>query len=345
MNRLAMVVLLFCAALAAGVAAPTRKPIEDRAIADPYAVVRGMTISCHGAGQSWGTDAMVETMAELKAMGLNWVTIHPYAGIRGDGTVGGSRLRGLYADPTWLTRPIQEAHRLGLKIMIKPHIAYWGSPFSWRGAITFTTDEQWRRFFDTYEQWITMVASLSAEADAFVVGTELDQTIQYEAQWRRIIAAVREQTVAPLTYSANWDQFERIMFWDALDVIGIQSYFPLVDHERLPEPGELAAAWARLLDHQDAISGAHNRKIVLAELGYNRTSTAAVRPWESGQGGDRAEEVQRQCLTAALSAIDQSDVVVGAFLWKWFPGETRRGNFLMSTPAMREVINAQWGDE
>ncbi len=84
---------------------------------------------------------------------------------------------------------------------------------------------------------------------------------------------------------------------------------------------------------------------MLAELGYNRSSTAAVRPWESGQGGEQAEEVQRRCLNAALSAIDQSDVVVGAFLWKWFPGETRRGNFLMSTAAMREVIKTQWGDE
>ena len=32
--------------------------------ADPYATVRGMTISCPGSGRVWGSDAMVETMAE-----------------------------------------------------------------------------------------------------------------------------------------------------------------------------------------------------------------------------------------------------------------------------------------
>ena len=91
---------------------------------DPYAEVRGMTISCHGIGLEWGTDEMVRTMAELRDLGVNWIAIHPYAGIGRDGTVGGGRLDRLYADPTWLTRPIAEAHRLGLKIMIKPHIAY-----------------------------------------------------------------------------------------------------------------------------------------------------------------------------------------------------------------------------
>ncbi len=60
---------------------PTSKPLAE----DAHAVVHGMTISCHGSGQIWGTDEMVSTMAELKSMGVNWVTIHPYAGIRSDG--------------------------------------------------------------------------------------------------------------------------------------------------------------------------------------------------------------------------------------------------------------------
>ena len=59
---------------------------------DPYARVRGMTISCHGAGRIWGSDAMVETMGELRELGVNWITIHPYAGINRDGTGGSSRM-------------------------------------------------------------------------------------------------------------------------------------------------------------------------------------------------------------------------------------------------------------
>ena len=53
--------------------------------------------------------------------------------------------------------------------MIKPHLAYWGSPFRWRGDIVFETDAQWRRFFSEYEGWVTRAAEVCADADAFVV--------------------------------------------------------------------------------------------------------------------------------------------------------------------------------
>ncbi len=314
---------------------------------DPYAVVRGMTISCPGAGLIWGTDQMVRTMRELKDLGVNWITIHPYAGIAADGTVGGKGIERMYRDTTWLTRPIAEAHRLGLKIMIKPHLAYWGSPFSWRGEISFDSEEEWQRFFETYEVWIAHVAELCRDADGFVVGTELDRTVHDERRWRQVIDAVRKRTEAPLTYSASWDTYERVPFWDALDVIGIQAYFPLVDHAQLPSQQELDEAWAGLIRRLEAYGSAQHRQIVLGELGYNLSAVAALRPWDYRQGGDHAGEVQRRCLSAALRAIEGSDTVVGAFLWKWFPDhDTRwRRNFLKSTPAMRSVISDHWGTD
>ena len=303
-----------------------------------------MTISCPGAGLIWGSDLMVQAMQNLKELGVNWITIHPYAGIRPDGTVGGGGMQRMYANPAWLTRPIAEAHRLGLKIMIKPHLAYWGSGFGWSGEIEFETDREWDRFFDTYEKWITMVAELSGDADAFVVGTELEKTVHHERRWRSMIQAVRERIDVPLTYSAGWDRFEWVHFWDALDVIGIQAYFPLVDAEGLPAQLDLDASWSRLARRLETYGQAHDRKIVLAELGYNRSDLAALRPWEYRQGGEHAEEIQRRCLIAALKAIEQSETVVGAFLWKWFPDENSRArrDFLKSTPTMRAVIAEHW---
>ena len=65
------------------------------------------------------------------------------------------------------------------------------------------------------------------EADAFVVGTELDRILNHEAEWRTLIAEVRSIMKVPLTYAANWTDYKRVPFWDALDVIGIQAYFPV----------------------------------------------------------------------------------------------------------------------
>jgi hypothetical protein len=330
-------------ALSIVVAAPSVSASGDERADDPYRIVRGVTVSCVGAGQSWGSDEMVATLGVLKDLGVNWVSIHPYGGIQNDGTVGRSRIDGLYHDPKWLTRAIDEAHRLGIKIFIKPHIAYWGSRFSWRGDITFETDEQWQRFFDSYEEWIAMVASLSRDADGFAVGTELDRTVSHEARWRSIIEHIRRETNAPLTYCAGWDTFESVAFWDALDVVGIQAYFPLVAHEDTPTPDEISLGWSNLVQRLDAFGRAHHRDIILGELGYNRSFAAAVRPWAYEVDDDpAAEALQLLCLRSALDAIATSENVVGAFLWKWFPGEIPRGNFRLSTPAIRQLLAEKW---
>ena len=277
---------------------------------------------------------------QLKTLGVNWICIHPYAGIRADGTVR-FRRRG-EGDVTFLSRPIREAHRLGLKIMIKPHLAYWGSPFRWRGEIAFEDDEQWARFFETYGSWINRMAEVCADADGFVVGTELDRTIAHEQRWRSIIASVRQRFRGPLTYAANWTDYQRVPFWDALDCIGVQAYFPVAEEPGLPETEALARAWKQHVDDLGAYARSQKRPVVLSELGYSRSANAALRPWEGREGGEHAEETQRRCLAAALTALENDDAVAGVFLWKWFAGPTRHENFLMSTPAMRGVIAEHW---
>ncbi|MCA9291613.1 MAG: hypothetical protein KDA25_10840, partial [Phycisphaerales bacterium] len=258
-------------ALAGAIAVGTVRPTPDAAATsarfrdDP---VRGMTVSCPRSGRIWATDATVESMRTLRDLGVTWVAIHPYGSISTDGTVGLPRDLGS-GDDAWLTRPIAEAHALGLRIMVKPHLAYWHSRrFGWRGDIEFANDEAWDRFFTTYETWITTLATVCRDADLFVVGTELERTVQHESAWRTIIASVRARTGAPLTWAANWDGYTRVPFWDALDAVGVQAYFPLVTHEDVPRADELAASWARIIATLDAFGAAADRPVLLTEFGY-----------------------------------------------------------------------------
>ncbi|MHC5064550.1 MAG: glycoside hydrolase family 113, partial [Planctomycetota bacterium] len=271
---------------------------------DPAAEVRGITISTPGVGRDWGSDATVESMRQIKALGGNWVTIHPYASIsdgngrRGlpEGTVRPWSELDPENPPEYLARPIREAHRMGLKILIKPHLAYWGTRFSWRGEIDFDSSEAYQRFFASYEEWIVKVARACRQADAFVVGTELDKTLGYEANWRRIIARIRDETQGPLTYAANWTDFERVPFWDALDVVGIQAYFPLTDRPT-SNSGALQEAWESRMSQLRKYAERFNRNIVFTELGYNRSSMASVRPWEyESEDGAAARAIQEACL-------------------------------------------------
>lgn len=302
--------------------------------------IRGMTVSTPTWGWEWGSDAMAQTMEELQHDGVNWVSIHPYASIRDDGTVA-FRTIDPESPPEWVARPIREAHARGMKVLIKPHLAYWGSGFSWRGAIRFPDPDARARFFRTYQEWIRSLAEVSAGADAFCVGTELDAVLD-DAAWRQTIAAVRTAYQGPITYAANWDQVARVPFWDAVDVIGVQAYFPIVAPGVEPTPAALDAGWRRVMRELRALSEKHDKHVVFTELGYDAAAHAAVEPWRGGRSQD-AVALQQACTRAALQAIDREPAVIGAFLWKWFPGELQRGDFRMSTPPMRSLLRSVWG--
>lgn len=300
-------------------------------------------LSTHGNGRDWGGDAAASTLDDLKALGAGWVSIHPYASIAADGSV---RFREIDVEdpPAYIARPIREAHARGLKILIKPHLAYWGSPFGWRGEIEFEDAGQWSRFWASYSEWIVSLARVAHDADGFVVGTELDRTLDHEREWRSLIAAVREASTAALTYGANWPEFERVPFWDALDAIGIHAYFPLTESSR-PSEQEIEAGWARWMERLRRYSIAQRRTVVFTELGYNRSWKAASEPWAYRTDGEDAETLQATCMRIALEAIEREPAVAGAFLWKWFPEPHAVGrNFQLATPAMRRSIRAVWAD-
>lgn len=309
--------------------------------------VRGIVISCQTWGQEWGTDAMVEAMQEVKDLGANWVQIHPYAAVTREG---GLRLRRWGINdpaPQWLTRPIKEAHRLGLKICITPHVAPWRAGWGWRGDIQFDTKAQWNQFFADYKEWITRLAEVCRDADGFTVGSELDQTIEdHEKHWREIIAAVREKTDAPLAYAANWPDYQRVPFWDALDVIAVSAYFPVVQHQRMATGEEIDRAWQRIRGEALAYARTQYRQVVFMELGYDTGMNAARAPWEDGDGRPGGAELQALCLDRALAAVEEpGDDLVGSFLWKWFAGPAPYENFLKSEPHMREVVARHWQDQ
>jgi hypothetical protein len=314
-------------------AAPSKKPAK--------APIQGITISTHGIGRDWGTDRITPCIKEIRGVGANWISIHPYATIHASGRVTW-RPFDPKNPPAHLVRPIKEAHALGMKVFIKPHLAYWGSPFKWRGEIAFEKDSDWQRFFDSYSKWIVAVAAACKDADGFCVGTELDKTIAKDKKWRALISAVRKVTKAPLTYAANWTDYTAIGFWDALDIIGIQAYFPLTDKKNA-KVAELRAGWQTTMATLRKFAAKKSRNIVFTELGYNTSFEAAIRPWDPRSDGPRAAAFQRTCMSIALAAIAAEPRVEGAFLWKWFPPPSAVGlDFPLATPEMKRTLRAAW---
>jgi hypothetical protein len=323
---------------------------DFRARGDPHALVHGITISCQTWGIEWASPELGPELERLGALGANWVAIHPYARIHADGRV---TWRSIEPEdpPAWLAHPIREAHARGFKILVKPQLAWWGSPFSWPGDVHFDAPEQRARFWQDLTRWVVELARATRDADAFCVATELERMQDDEDAMRALVAAARGQTRALLTYAANWTRFDQLAFWDALDAVGVQAYFPLSEAED-PGAAEIRRGWQGPLARLHALHERTGKPIVFTELGYNRSLDAARTPWAfettTGGEGPRAEALQARLVGVALEVLEREHGWLrGAFLWKWFVGPVGpvERDFRLDTPALRAVIERAWGTD
>lgn len=314
--------------------------LPARAQSPPF--FKGVTVSCQTWGIEWQMPEMARTMDELKSLGANSVAIHPYARITNDGHVQFRNVDNF----RHVTVPLDWARDRGLSVMLIPHIAYWGSKFSWRGEINVNSPEEWQRFFKEYETWIVEMAKLAEAGGAqiFCVGLEFSFAQKHESRWREIIAAVRRVYHGKITYGANWNEYTDVKFWDALDYIGVLAYFPLsksVD----PAPAELASAWEKQCKELEKFSRANNGKqLLFVEIGYNESNRAAVEPWSFKTGGEKAAEVQQRCFESALALTNKHSFLAGMFLWKWFPDvpHHEEEDFRLQSPAIKALIAKHW---
>ncbi|MBC8451269.1 MAG: hypothetical protein H8D72_01025 [Planctomycetes bacterium] len=129
---------------------------------------------------------------------------------------------------------IRAAHELGLKVQLMPIVILRrAEPKDWRGTLRPTEPRQW---WLSYDRFLCHMADLAAEAgaEALSVGSEFASLEAEESAWRRLITNVRLRYPGHLTYSANWDHFASVPFWDALDFASMTAYFTLCPKVELP---------------------------------------------------------------------------------------------------------------
>lgn len=216
---------------------------------------------------------------------------------------------------------IAAAHDLGLKVMLKPHVDLWADPDHWRGQIGENFDAaQWNDWFASYQTFINHYATL-AEANGveqFAVGVELSGTEAREADWRTTIDGVRARFDGPLTYAANHSGDETsLTWWDAVDFIGVDAYYPLSDTDD-PTPAQLAAAWQPIAATLADLSADWDDKpIIFTEIGYRSIDGANQLPWDWQIDGEVDLAEQADLYQAALAAVYDQPWFAGFYWWNW----------------------------
>lgn len=227
---------------------------------------------------------------------------------------------------------IRDALSAGLTPILKPHVDCQDGV--WRANIGtgFTSEAQWVDWFSNYTAFITHFAGLAAAhgaTAAFNVGTELDGTHHREADWRRVIAAVRAVLPPPtaLWLGPNWEWnsapgYQLVNFWDALDFLGVDMYPPLSAHVD-PSLEEAVAGWAPIVANLSAFSAAHGGKqFIFAEIGFASWQRAAVDA-PGCCAGPPDPATQAVLYASFFQAVYPQPFLAGVFWWAWDAGHTR----------------------
>lgn len=329
---IAVVVSLF------GLKSPS--PTSEGIIIDLSHKHRGV---CWVGGRTIVDSSMMETLATKN---VNWISQTPFGWQNGhDNPSIGNNHRSGDDDRTWwgerdlgLKKTTELARAQGIKTILKPHIWLRDNEGKWRGEISMNSEEDWKKWFADYEEFILHYAKLAEETnmDMLCIGTELHQTcVEREQDWRALIKKIKAVYSGPLTYAANFSkEFEEITFWDELDFIGVQAYFPLTSKEN-PTVKDVRKGWQRHLKKLESFSRKYNKPILFTEAGYKSTKNSGIEPWVWPQRLNQeerediySEEAQATLYEAIFREVFDQPYIAGVHLWKWYPnyGQSRNNS-------------------
>ncbi|MFK7981692.1 MAG: hypothetical protein AB8G86_17040 [Saprospiraceae bacterium] len=219
-----------------------------------------------------------------------------------------------------------EAKKMGMSTMLKPQI--WVGR-SWPGDIEMKNEKDWATFFENYYRWTRHYALLAEinELDSYCIGVEFAKaTLAKEKEWRKLIKKLRGIYSGQLTYAANWgDEFENLKFWDALDFIGLNCYYPLSKSDN-PSKRELTNAFDKIMGKAAAVCKKYNKQLVFTEIGFRSVDRPWKNPHAKEDGRPFNEAHQQLCYEVVLKGIQNKKWCNGILWWKWPSYMSYRGH-------------------
>jgi Glycoside Hydrolase Family 113 len=227
---------------------------------------------------------------------------------------------------------VRQARTHGMKVMLKPHVdLYTGE---WRGVIHPDSQGNW---FRSYTSMMTRYARLASEfnVELLCVGTEFVVATQptFSISWRAVIDSIKQYYDGRLTYAANWNgayaagiaipEFDQVEFWDRLDYIGIDSYFPLTGSPGDPLP-PLAEAIVRMQGAAQSIGAValrFGKPVIITEVGIQSVQGALARPWDFSlglvPGALQDNGAQEFYYRVTIDVLGNQQWCAGVFWWNW----------------------------
>jgi hypothetical protein len=230
--------------------------------------------------------------------------------------------------PEKLSELIQHAKSKKLRVILMP-IVLLDNPngTEWRGTLK---PEKWSDWFESYRAMIIHFAWIAEQnkVDVLSVGSELVSAESKVSEWKKTINILRGVFHGQLTYSANWDHYTSVPFWDQLDFIGMNSYYNLgeietqtIDRKDLTVE-DIKKRWAEIQTDLLKFQQEQGKPILFLEIGWCSLSNAAHEPWDYTRTElERDDELQKMLYEGFFQSWYNKPGLGGFMVWEWSPGD------------------------
>ncbi|RJQ32105.1 MAG: hypothetical protein C4562_03500 [Actinobacteria bacterium] len=228
-----------------------------------------------------------------------------------------------------LIHAIKLSHSLGIKVNLKPFVDP-KTGGTWRAKYH---PKNWQEWFNNYNVFIKHYATIAQQngVELLTIGTEYTSSDGVrEANWREVIKNVRNIYKGKITYAADYQDiksdgppyrggYRNIRFWDALDYIGIDGYFPLAKKPGESKP-QLVARWQKWIFELENWGWVKEQKkqIIFTEIGYGSYPGTTV---DTGHWDRKTTTVslseQANAYEAVFVAFEKKPWFAGMYWWAW----------------------------
>ena len=324
--------------------------------------IKGISWGWVGSRGDYGSPAATESLQKLADTGSDWVCIAFAPNMK---TYDTPEILFSDANPNMITdaelrHAIDVAREKGLQVMLKPVVN--SADDVWRAWIRFyrpvTEEEQaqgitgefdpwgevpkmregevkdlakWDQWWNDYANYIVHYAKIAEEEKVPILclGCEMNSTEEFEDQWRKLIARVRDVYHGQITYDVNHGNEEKVKWLDDLDFISISAYhaIPRSDGQPLEAPTEtttsleeIRTAMAPIREQLARVSVKWNKPILFIEAGVTPVRGCAHTPWAHvDERTDRPTDQQEQAnyYQAMFETYWDEPWFMGWCWWDW----------------------------
>jgi len=289
----------------------------------PVGFVRGYTWGWVGKRGSYMGGRAALSMQALAQTGTQWACIAFLANMpSGSSPVikWGPDNSGMVTDQE-IVHAIMLARQNGMKVILKPTLDAAGT--DWRGHIRMPNDAAWQQWFAEYEKYQLHYAALAqaAKVELLCIGCEMSSTEGFADRWRNLVANVRKVYTGPIVYNCTWGEEKNILWWDAVDIIGISAYYPVGRKEDLSLE-KMISMWEMVRDQRlRQLSAKWKRPIMFMEIGMRSAHGCSAMPADYSNMGLPWDGVEQAYFyESALRTFWDQPWFCGYVWWDWPAG-------------------------